>query len=207
MFGPDHHETLVAKQTLGESRYLQGRISDASQLQEEAVDGLTKLFGVEHEDTLIAMDSHGRTLQIFRTEEAFRRARKLHLTAVKGMRELYGDRHLRTLRAREDESPDDTTRGEEHGQAQASGLHVPSGQEETWLADGSLGALWLIDISDRVVAGDEGCETLDMKVSVPVPCKAVSKPILKKRMRSWWMSSSFGRKIWAKSIHILCWQW
>jgi hypothetical protein len=101
MFGPDHHETLMATHMLGESRFFQGRVSDASQLQEEAVAGLTKLYGVEHEDTLIAMDSLGRTLQTFRTDEALKRARELHLAATKGMEKVFGDRHLTTLKARE----------------------------------------------------------------------------------------------------------
>jgi hypothetical protein len=72
---------------------------DAKILQEEAVAGLTKLHGVNHEDTLNAVDYLGRSILIFATEEAIRRARELHLLAVNGMQKVHGHDHLRTLTA------------------------------------------------------------------------------------------------------------
>lgn len=91
-----HPETLVAKCTLGDSRYWQAFYSEARKLQEEAVIGLTKLRGFYHEDTLNAMDSLGRTMLVFYTNEFIKRARELHLQAVNGMRKVHGDQHLRT---------------------------------------------------------------------------------------------------------------
>jgi tetratricopeptide (TPR) repeat protein len=95
--GPDHRETLVAKESLGESRWLQGRLSDAKKLQEEAVAGLQKQHGLDDEDTLNAIDYLGRTVSKFYRDEDIQRARDLHQTAIDGMRRVHGSDRLRTL--------------------------------------------------------------------------------------------------------------
>src|ERR1041385_7155176 len=59
--------------------------SQAKILQEEAVEGLTRLIGLYHEDTLDAIDWLGQTLLMFYTKEHVTRARQLFVTASEGM--------------------------------------------------------------------------------------------------------------------------
>jgi tetratricopeptide (TPR) repeat protein len=89
--GPDDYETLIAEELLGETRWQQGRYSDARVLQQHAVNGLTKLKGSGDEDTLTAMGRLGRT-------EA-----KKHITeAFRGLSNLLGPKHIKTLSVQED---------------------------------------------------------------------------------------------------------
>ncbi|KAK3714093.1 hypothetical protein LTR37_008122 [Vermiconidia calcicola] len=77
LFHLGHSDEAAAlhEQSLGRSRYLQGRLSEARKLQEEAVARLQKLHGLDNEATLDAVDNVGRTTVNFYREEDFRRAR------------------------------------------------------------------------------------------------------------------------------------
>jgi hypothetical protein len=97
--GDHHHETLTAKCALGEIRHSQGRHGESKVLLEQAVTGLTDLLGLDHPDTLNAIDYLGRTVCMFYTKESIMRARELHQQAVDGMRIVHGRHHLRTLEA------------------------------------------------------------------------------------------------------------
>jgi tetratricopeptide (TPR) repeat protein len=99
--GPDHYETYAAKRTLGECRRLQGRITDATKLLEEAVAGLSRHHGDHHEETLNAIDSLAQTVSMFYTEESTKRSRELHGMAVDGLKKILGQDHLRALMAME----------------------------------------------------------------------------------------------------------
>jgi tetratricopeptide (TPR) repeat protein len=98
--GPDDYETLMAEELLGETRWQQGRYSDARVLQQHAVNGLTKLKGSGDEDTLTAMGRLGRTEAKFyeNLDEA-----KKHITeAFRGLSNLLGPKHTKTLSVQED---------------------------------------------------------------------------------------------------------
>ncbi|OJJ42353.1 hypothetical protein ASPZODRAFT_2122381 [Penicilliopsis zonata CBS 506.65] len=100
--GPDSHETLMTKDVLGQTRWQQGRYSEAREFQQDAVDGLLRLHGPKHEDTLSAMRSLGRTMAKFYEDEDLKEAQRLLRIAFDGMSEILGPKHLKTLDARED---------------------------------------------------------------------------------------------------------
>ncbi|KAL3491422.1 hypothetical protein BJX62DRAFT_251390 [Aspergillus germanicus] len=80
--GPDDYETLMAEELLGETRWQQGRYSDARVLQQHAVNGLTKLKAKFYENL----------------DEA-----KKHITeAFRGLNNLLGPKHTKTLSVQED---------------------------------------------------------------------------------------------------------
>jgi tetratricopeptide (TPR) repeat protein len=99
--GRDAHETLLAMDTLGKTRWSQGRYSDARVLQEQAVKGLTDLKGQDHEDTLTAMDNLGRTASKSYESVGESEAETLHTGAVEGMKRILGPKHLKTMTAME----------------------------------------------------------------------------------------------------------
>lgn len=69
-------------------------------LQKYAVDGLVKLKGLKHEDTLSAMGSLGRTIVKF--YENLNEAKRLLQNASDGMSEVLGPTHLKALDVKED---------------------------------------------------------------------------------------------------------
>ena len=81
---------------LGESRWQQGQFTKSLELHEKAFNGMTRVVGPGHEDTLKAADKPGRAHATFwRIEQA----RELHTMAVAGMRNNrnLGPMHLDTL--------------------------------------------------------------------------------------------------------------
>lgn len=95
-YGPDARETLVAKQQLGESRFLQGKVSQAKVLFEEAVVGLQKLNQPDDDDLLNSKDLLGCAMLIFGTEESVSKARSLHREAYEARKRLNGADDLKT---------------------------------------------------------------------------------------------------------------
>lgn len=71
----------------GSSRWQQGRLVEALEIQTTAVEGLKKLLGENHVDTLRAMGNLGRAIgKNFRFTEAI----KVHLKVVSGLRKQLG---------------------------------------------------------------------------------------------------------------------
>ena len=103
--GPDDHETLMAMHRLGESRFLQGRISDSKRLFEDALAGLQNKRdaedGGDHEDTLTVMDALGNATRLFATDEALKKSKDLHVKTVKIRTRRLGADDLKTVTSRE----------------------------------------------------------------------------------------------------------
>ncbi|KAI9652537.1 MAG: hypothetical protein M1831_006728 [Alyxoria varia] len=94
--GPDNLKTLKVMDTLGSSRWQQGRVREAREIHEKAVDGLKRLLGDDNVDTLRAMDNLGRAVG---KDFEFTKAIEIHSTVVSGLREKLGRYHLDTLTA------------------------------------------------------------------------------------------------------------
>lgn len=100
-YGRHHSETLCARRDLGTSLWQLGRYSDALELQREAHKGLEDLLGPNHPDSLKAADQLGLTVVKFYRRSDIENAYFLHEMAVRGMEELHGKDHLRTLEAKQ----------------------------------------------------------------------------------------------------------
>lgn len=97
--GPAHPETLAASHKLGESRFHQGRISDALTLQQQAVAGMKQVLGPGNQTTLESLVSLGLTLSMFRTEDALNEAKFYQESAYAGLQASLGSCHSKTLQA------------------------------------------------------------------------------------------------------------
>ncbi|CBF84493.1 hypothetical protein AN8997.2 [Aspergillus nidulans FGSC A4] len=100
VLGSNAHETLMTKDLLGQTRWQEGRYTNAKTLHQEAVDGLIRLKGIDNEDTLTATGNLGRTKAKF--YENLDEAKSLLKRASHGMSKVLGTTHVKTLIVQED---------------------------------------------------------------------------------------------------------
>ncbi|KAK3318124.1 hypothetical protein B0H66DRAFT_225887 [Apodospora peruviana] len=101
--GSSHPDTLRAMADLGRTYWLQGKLTEARRLQEPLLRDMKKHLpagdsDAEHEDALHVMDQLGSTEHKMWN---FVKAYRLHSEAVKGMKIRHGEKHPRTLEAKE----------------------------------------------------------------------------------------------------------
>ncbi|KAJ4399164.1 hypothetical protein N0V91_009621 [Didymella pomorum] len=101
IFGSNHRETHVASIKLAEARLAQGRVQEARKLCDDAVPGLERQCGLDHEETLNAMNTHAVAILLTGKQGAVARAKALHRRTWEARERLLGPEHVDTLNSRQ----------------------------------------------------------------------------------------------------------
>ncbi|KAF2260407.1 hypothetical protein CC78DRAFT_571219 [Lojkania enalia] len=95
-YGEEDEDTILVLDSLGETRWQQGKFGEARKIGRDVVERLTRLHGPNHPDTFRAMTHLGRAVSKFLEHDE---AIELHKKALNGFkRDLdYGPSHIDTL--------------------------------------------------------------------------------------------------------------
>jgi tetratricopeptide (TPR) repeat protein len=95
LFGTEHPDTLLAKESLAETLYAQGDLAEARKLVEQVLEAQRRLLGAEHPDTLVTL---GDLAVVLIAQGDSSAARKLEEEVLAASRRLFGVEHPATLK-------------------------------------------------------------------------------------------------------------